>query len=63
MHGILHVRIRGGTGRVTARVYPTPMRGFAKGSRGTHPAVASTPMLCSKGTKGTSYPWGLSVGL
>ncbi len=25
MHGILHVRIRGGPGRVTARVYPTPM--------------------------------------
>jgi len=25
MHGILHVRICGGPGRVTARVYPTPM--------------------------------------
>ena len=25
MHGILHVRIRGGPGRVTARVYPTPI--------------------------------------
>ncbi len=25
MHGLLHVRIRGGPGRVTARVYPTPI--------------------------------------
>ena len=26
MHGILHVRIRGGPGRVTARVYPTRLQ-------------------------------------